>query len=314
MCEGAVVKPPLRHPSLRPYHEYRQRQAAGADDGGLTAWFLGTSSVLFSDGHTWLLSDGFVTRPGLLRTVAGKITPNRARVQAVIDRLRIGPLAAVFCVHSHYDHALDAPVWARETGADLIGSESTANLGRGLAVPEAALRVVADGQTLRYGQFELTFIHSVHSPGDRYPGVIGQPLTPPAKASAWRSDTCYSVLIAHPRGRVLLHASANWRPGALHGHRADVVYLGIGELGKQSDQFVTAYWNDVVRATGARRVILIHWDDFFTPLDRPLRPMPYVLDDMHATMSRVLPLAHGDGVDVLLPVAWQPTQPVLDLT
>lgn len=304
-----MVKLPFNRPSLRPYLDHRQRPATG-DDDGLTAWFLGTSSVLVTDGHTWLLSDGFVTRPGLPRFVAGTIAPDRAKVQAAIDRLRVDSLAAVFCVHSHYDHALDAPVWALRTGADLVGSASTANLGRGLAVPETALRVVTDGRTLRYGQFELTFVHSVHSPGDRYPGVIDQPLTPPAKARAWRSDTSYSVLITHPRGRILVHASANWRPGALNGHRADVVYLGVGELGKQPDEFVAAYWNEVVRATGARRVILVHWDDFFVSLDRPLRPMPYALDNLPATMDRLLPLAHRDGIEILLPVAWQPTHPL----
>lgn len=306
------MKLPFNHPSLRPYRDCRERPATDADDG-LTAWFLGTSSVLVTDGHTWLLSDGFVTRPGLLRFIAGTIAPDPVKVQTAIDRLRMGSLAAVFCVHSHYDHALDAPIWALRTGADLVGSASTANIGRGLAVPEKALRVVADGQTLRYGQFEVTFIHSVHSPGDRYPGVIGQPLTPPAKAGAWRSDTSYSVLITHPRGRILVHASANWRPGALNSHRTDVVYLGVGELGKQSDEFVTAYWNEVVRSTGARRVILVHWDDFFVPLDRPLRPMPYALDNLHTTMNRLLSLARGDGIDILLPVAWQPTHPLRGL-
>lgn len=307
-----MVKLPFNRPSLRPYRDYLQRPATGTDDG-LTTWFLGTSSVLVTDGQTWLLSDGFVTRPSLLRFIAGTIAPDPAKVQAVIDRLRLGSLAAVFCVHSHYDHALDAPVWALRTGADLVGSASTANLGRGLAVPENALRVVTDGQILRYGQFEVTFIHSVHSPGDRYPGVIGQPLTPPAKASAWRSDTSYSVLITHPRGRILVHASANWRPGALERHRADVVYLGVGELGNQPDEFVAAYWSEVVRATGARRVILVHWDDFFVSLDRPLRPMPYALDNLHITMNRLLPLARGDGIDLLLPVAWQPANPLSGL-
>jgi L-ascorbate metabolism protein UlaG (beta-lactamase superfamily) len=162
-------------------------------------------------------------------------------------------------------------VWALETGAELVGSASTANLGRGLGVPEAALRVVSNGQTLRYGQFELTFIHSRHSPDDRFPGIIEAPLTPPAKAGAWKSDTSYSVLIAHPRGRILLHASANWEPGALRDHRADVVYLGIGALGKQSEEFA-------------------------------------------AGLNHVLTLARRDGVEVVLPLAWQPTQPLSDLT
>ncbi|MCW8382104.1 hypothetical protein [Streptomyces justiciae] len=65
-----------------------------------------------------------------------------------------------------------------------------------------------------------------------------------------------------------------------------------------------------VVATGARRVILVHWDDFFTGLHQPLRPMLYFLDDLDATMSGLLPLARRDGVDVVLPVAWHPSAPL----
>ena len=35
------------------------------------------------------------------------------------------------------------------------------------------------------------------------------------------------------------------------------------------------YWTETVRAVGARRVVLIHWDDFFRPLSKPLRALPY---------------------------------------
>ncbi|MFF4963132.1 MBL fold metallo-hydrolase [Streptomyces sp. NPDC001222] len=305
------MRMPFGHPSLRHHLSYQQRPMTS--DHGVVARFLGTSSVLLSDGETSVLSDGFVTRPGMLRVALGRIAPDRSLVHATIDRLRVKSLAAVVCAHSHYDHALDAPVWALETGAELVGSPSTANIGRGLGVPESSLRVVADGEAVSYGRFDLTFLDSVHSPGDRYPGTVDRPLVPPARAGAWKTGTAYSVLVAHPTGRILLHASANFRPGALRGRSADVVYLGIGNLGKQSTEFLRTYWDEVVAATGARRVVLVHWDDFFVGLHRPLRPMPYFLDDIDATMSRLLPLARRDGVDVVLPVAWQPSAPLADL-
>ncbi|MFF7975384.1 MBL fold metallo-hydrolase [Streptomyces sp. NPDC007905] len=305
------MKLPIGRPSLRPYLPYQQRAAAAGE--GLRAHFLGTSSVLLSDGQTSVLSDGFVTRPGMLRVGMGRIAPDRALVRAAIERLRVDTLAAAVCAHSHYDHALDAPVWALETGAELVGSESTANIGRGLGVPESSLRVVGDGDSATYGDFTLTFLDSVHSPGDHYPGTVDQPLVPPARAGAWKTGTAYSVLVTHPHGRVLLQASANYRRGALRGHRADVIYLGVGMLGKQPVEFLHTYWDEVVVATGARRVILVHWDDFFLSLDRPLRPMPYLLDDLDTTMSRLLPLAHRDGVDVVLPVSWQPSAPLAGL-
>ncbi|RMI42843.1 MBL fold metallo-hydrolase [Actinomadura harenae] len=293
---------------MRPYLAHKQPPAAPSD--GVTAHFLGTSSVLLSDGETTLLCDGFVSRPGLLRVGLGKIAPSRALVRAAIDRLEARDLSAVFCAHSHYDHALDAPLWSLETGADLIGSESTANIGRGLAVPASSLRVVADGDTLAYGRFELTFLDSVHSPGDHFPGTVDEPLVPPARARAWQTGNAYSVLVAHPAGRILLHSSANHRPGMLAGHHADVVYLSIGALGGQSAEFAHRYWDEVVHTTRARRVVLTHWDDFFTGLDRPLRPMPRFADRIDTAIEALLPLARRDGVDVQLPVAWQPAAPL----
>jgi L-ascorbate metabolism protein UlaG (beta-lactamase superfamily) len=195
------------------------------------------------------------------------------------------------------------------TGAELVGSESTANIGRGLRVPEASLRVVGEGGVLVYGGFELTFLESEHSPGDRFPGTVDAPLVPPGRSRQWRTGAVYSVLVSHRCGTLLLHASAGFRPGALHGTRADVVYLGVGELGRRPARYVEAYWDEVVRATGARRVVLIHWDDFFVSLDRPLRPMPYLADDLSVTMRRLSALAARDDVEVLLPVAWRPSDP-----
>ncbi|MGW2741271.1 MBL fold metallo-hydrolase [Streptomyces sp. NPDC001450] len=299
-------------PSLRPYQTFMQRSVLTPD--GLTARFLGTSSLVLSDGDTTLLCDGFVTRPGLLRVLLGRIAPDRALVRDAIERSDAHSLAAVFCAHTHYDHALDAPVWCLETGADLVGSESTANVGRGVGVPESALKVVRGGDALTYGRFELTFLDSVHSPGDHYPGTVDQPLVPPARARAWKTGTAFSVHVSHPRGSVLLHASANHRPGMLADHQADVVYLGVGNLGRQSPEFVRTYWGEVVGATGARRVVLVHWDDFFTSLDRPPRPMRHFADRFDTAMDQLLPLARRDGVDVVLPTVWKPTDPLAGLT
>lgn len=305
------MRMPLGHPSLRPYLAYRQPRTANRD--GLTAYFLGTSSVLLTDGATAVLGDGFVTRPGLLRVGLGRIAPDRAIVRAAIDRLGARDLAAVFCAHSHYDHALDAPLWSLETGAELVGSASTANLGRGVGLPESALRVVTDGDTVSYGEFRLTFVDSVHSPGDHFPGTVDAPLTPPARARDWKTGSAFSVLIAHPLGRILLHASANYRPGMLAGHRADVVYLGIGVLGRQPADFTHRYWDEVVLATGARRVILVHWDDLFVGLNRPLRAAPHFFDHVDVAIDALLSLAARDNVELAIPVAWQPTDPLADL-
>ncbi|GAA14891.1 hypothetical protein GOALK_118_00090 [Gordonia alkanivorans NBRC 16433] len=75
------------------------------------------STMLLTDGATTILTDGFFTRPGLPRVRAGRIRPDRKKIRAALNRFGIGAVDAVFVVHSHYDHALDAPDVAAMTGA-----------------------------------------------------------------------------------------------------------------------------------------------------------------------------------------------------
>jgi L-ascorbate metabolism protein UlaG (beta-lactamase superfamily) len=275
----------------------------------LTVTFLGVSTLLVDDGVTSIMTDGFFTRPSLLKTATGRIAPDRAVIAWSLRQLGVTSLAAVICTHAHYDHALDAAVVAERTGADLVGSSSTANIGYGHRLPKHRIRVVTSGESLRFGDFSITLLESEHSPNAQCPGAIDAPLRPPARFSAYRMGECYSVLIEH-RGRTLLvHGSAGYRPSALHGYAAEVAYLGIGTLGKQSAEFRDAYWRETVIATGARRVILIHWDDFWRSLGQPLVPMSRLIDDFDGSMEFLLTRGRQDGVEVVLPVAWQPADP-----
>ena len=56
--------------------------------------------------------------------------------------------------------------------------------------------------------------------------------------------------------------------------RADVAYLGVGQLGVQDEGYIRDYWTETVAAVGARRVVLTHWDDFFRPIDAGARMLP----------------------------------------
>lgn len=304
-------------PSLSAYLAYRQPAAPSRPGEPRVTW-LGVSTLLIDDGATALLIDGFFTRPGVLRVVAGRIAPRPEIIAECLRRAGIDRLAAVVCAHSHYDHALDAPVVCAQTGAMLVGSESTANVGRGQGLSEARILVPDTNRPVAFGAFTVTLIESVHSPGDRFPGTVNAPLSPPARATAWTTGACYSILVEHAspsRGdrSLLIQASANYIRGALRGRRADVVYLGIGELGKTTHAFRDTYWNEVVLATGARRVVPVHWDDLFRPLGKPVRPARYLFDDFEVTMRFLLEYAAADGVEVAIPVPWRAADPFAGL-
>lgn len=108
---------------------------------------------------------------------------------------------------------------------------------------------------------------------------------------------------------MLVQGSAGYVEGALAGHSAEIVYLGVGQLGKQDESYIASYWQQTVRAVGAHRVVLIHWDDFFRPLDQPPRALPYVGDDLDATMRVLVPLAEEGGVSLHFPTVWRREDP-----
>ena len=119
------------------------------------------------------------------------------------------------------------------------------------------------------------------------------------------------MVVRHrPTGRsALVQGSAGYVRGALTGVRADVAYLGVGQLGVQPESYIREYWAETVTAVGARRVVLTHWDDFFRPLDRPLRPLPYAGDDLDVTLRVLTACAGADGIDLHLPTAWTREDP-----
>lgn len=289
-------------------------------EGPLGVTFLGVSTLLLDDGDSALLTDGFFTRPGLLAVGLGRIAPDEKVVADCLDRAlaacpRIPEVEAVICVHSHFDHALDAAVAARRTGAVLAGGLSTAQIGRGGGLPEDRILLVTPGRAWARGPWSVRMIESAHCPPDRYPGTIDAPVRPPVKTAAYKCGEAWSILVHHRDGAsALIQGSAGYVRGALDGERADVAYLGVGQLGIQPESYLEEYWAETVRAVGARRVVLIHWDDFFRPLpmtpdDPPLRALPYAGDDLDVTVRVLSRLADRDGVHLSLPTLWRREDP-----
>ncbi len=257
-------------PGLDEYaaHRYAPPAAAGP---ALTATWLGTTAVLLSDGEHSLMVDPFFTRPeGWLNLITNRaIAPDEEIIARGLSKVRLTNLAAVLISHSHYDHAMDAAVVARLSGAALVGSESTANIGRGGGLPESQIRVVKSGVPMLFGSFTATFIESRHAgaTGGRPTGDISAPLKPPARYLDYRQGGTYSILVEHALGAVLLHGSAGFVPGALKGRKADIVFLGIA-LREELEPYLA----ETVDAVGAKRVIPTHWDDFTRSLSKPLIP------------------------------------------
>ncbi|HEY0226826.1 MAG TPA: MBL fold metallo-hydrolase [Mycobacterium sp.] len=283
----------------------------GADTDGLSVTWLGVSTLLLDDGSSALMTDGFFSRPSLAKITAGKVSPSQAQVDGCLARAKVPRLEAVIPVHAHFDHVMDSALVADRTGAQLVGGESAANVGRGYGLPEERLIVADPGKPIRLGTFDVTLVESHHCPPDRFPGVIDTPVIPPVKASAYRCGEAWSTLVHHRPSdrRLLIQGSAGFVKGALNGQRAAAAYLSVGQLGLQPRSYLTDYWTETVRAVGARRVIVIHWDDFFRPLSKPLRALPYAGDDLDESIRVLDELAAQDGVALHFPTVWRRENP-----
>lgn len=297
-------------PDLDEY-AHRFTVAPASPDAPLCVTWLGVSTLLIDDGSSALLTDGYFSRPGLARVQFGKVAPVPARVDGCLARAGVQDLAAVIAVHTHIDHVLDSALVAERTGAMLVGGESAANVGRGHGLAEDRLIVAAPDQPITLGSYDVTLVESRHCPPDRFPGPITAPVTPPVRVRAYRCGEAWSAVVRHRPSdrRLLIVGSAGFVPGALAGHRAEVVYLGVGQLGLQPRQYLVDYWSETVRAVGATTVVLTHWDDFFRPLSKPLRALPYAGDDLDVSMRILCELAEADGVALHLPTVWRREDP-----
>ena len=300
----------LGRPDIARYSD-RFTVPAAQPDSPLSVTWLGVATLLVDDGSSALMTDGFFSRPGLTQLAAGKVAPSAARVDGCLARAKVSRVEAVIPVHAHFDHVMDSALVADRTGARLVGGESAANVGRGYGLPEDRLIVAIPGEPIRLGAYDVTLIESHHCPPDRFPGVIDAPLVPPVKVSAYRCGEAWSTLVHHRPSdrRLLIQGSAGFVADALAGQAADTAYLSVGQLGLHPRSYLVDYWTETVRAVGARRVIPIHWDDFFRPLSKPLRALPYAGDDLDVSMRVLDKLAAQDGVALDMPTVWQREDP-----
>lgn len=292
--------------------EYRQHAAPVSSDqpGSVRAMWFGTTALYVSDGQHAVMIDPFFSRPpGMLPMLTnGVIAPNEPLIAEWLQRAGIQKLDAVLVSHSHHDHSMDAGVVARLTGATLIGSESTLNIGRGAGLPDAQLRRVTPGEAMRYGSFDISFIESRHAgaTGGTPTGEITQALKPPAHYFDYKLGGAYSIFLRHAQGTLLHHGSAGFKPGALQGHHADVAFIGVSLLDD-----LPAYLREVVDANGAKRVIPMHWDEFTRPLEEPLVPQVLLATNLPAFFRgmaqrpdlQVQTMQLGQPIDVFTPGA-----------
>jgi len=272
--------------------------------------FFGTSTLLFDDGETQLLVDGFFSRPSSFKVVFGKVSSDKEIIESVISDYHVNRLKGIFVCHSHYDHAMDAPEVSKLTGAKVYGSSSTLNICTGENLADTSMQLFEVGKEINLGKFSITALHSKHTPpfhlfgktnatDPNHPNIIS-PLKQPAKVEDYIEGGTYDFYIQHGEHKMLVKASTNYIEGALKDYPADVFFLGCAMLGVQSDTFQNNYYKNTVQATGAKTIIPLHWDNFTKPLSTPLEALPNLTDNVDSGFRFLLRKTQADKIDLKL--------------
>ena len=125
--------------------------AARAADHVDITW-MSITNLFLDFGRTGVVADGYITRlpedlffgggGGLARTRRA-MRPDEKAVREVFDA--IGGRRAIDLLitgHSHFDHSFDTPVWARLSGAPVIGSITTCLQLQASGIPPTRCRAV----------------------------------------------------------------------------------------------------------------------------------------------------------------------------
>ena len=266
--------------------------------------FFGTTTLLFDDGADQVLFDAHFTRPSLPRYIFGSASTDEATAGALLDAHRVDRLRAIFISHSHHDHVMDMPFVANRTGATVYGSPSALNVARGGGVGEDRLVAFRGGETFAVGGYEVTVLPSLHSRPTILNNDLGMtidaPLKQPARLRAYREGGSFDFLVKAREVTALIRPSFNYVEGQLDGVRADVLFLGIAGLAKADEATEARFFAETVEKVGPRLVIPLHWDNFFSPLDRPARGMPRLVEKTELAFFRLVKYCEAHGIDCLV--------------
>jgi len=265
--------------------------------------YLGTNTLLITQGDTTLLVDPHFSRPSML-SLLGKIRPDPDRIASGLTRSGIDRLDGILLTHTHYDHALDATEVLRQAGGTLYGSKSAIHLVRGSGLATQSAVQVVPRQAYQVGAFTVCFHPARHvnfpapmgwlMPAE---GCIPRPLRPPARFWNYQCGAVYAIQV----NRTLIFGSAGFEPGAYRGLAIKSVVLGIGGLDLQPQAYLQQLYSQAVLDPGARQVFLSHWDNFFGPPKKTPKPMHLArrsigqikaLGARYAHQVEILELAH----------------------
>lgn len=264
--------------------------------------FFGNTTLLFDDGDTQVLIDGFITRPSIPELLFLRLKPDGDKADHIIEQYGMkDKLEAVFVAHTHHDHVMDAPHFSEAADAVMYGSSSTLNVGRGHRIDESQLSLLEGQNTVEIGDFIVSAIPSIHSEPTAFNDNIGQeieePLEQPAHALRYKEGGSFDFYIQHGEKDILVRPSFNYAEGQYDNLDVDLLFLGITGYGKEDVNYRQAFYEETVLETSPETVVPIHWDNFTAPAEEPLEAIFPMADDVSEGLKDLINRTEKDDID-----------------
>jgi L-ascorbate metabolism protein UlaG (beta-lactamase superfamily) len=222
-------------------------------ESGVGFRWLGVAGIEFTANGRTLALDPFFSRPPFSQFLYGRVTPNPN-----LSRKHLPACDYILVSHSHWDHMMDVPEVARNTGALAFGSPNTCRLLALLGVPREQIRLIKAGDSLRLGDFRVQVLPADH--GFTAPmlgaGPLPPGLRPPLRIRDYKMDVCFSFVIDIAGYRLLL------LPG--EPVPADLLFPVPVRRG-------ASYYVSILERVRPSVVVPVHWDNLFAPLPATAR-------------------------------------------
>jgi L-ascorbate metabolism protein UlaG (beta-lactamase superfamily) len=247
--------------------------------------YLGVAGWQLEAADRIVLADPYFSRPA---DDGGPIAPDPAAIAA-----HAPPRAdLVFVGHSHHDHLLDAPAVALRTGAQLLGSATTAHVARASGVPDDHLITIKGGEDFEMDGYSVRVIPSLHSAiGDKhiFGGALTAAPTLPMPSAGYQEGGTFAYLVRIAGHEVLFLDTANYIERELDGIHPDIAIVAVGLR-----EHVHDYTCRLMRVLDHPRVVYAnHFDDWKGP---PVDAPP--VEDLEAFVAEVRRCSPGTEVVV----------------
>jgi L-ascorbate metabolism protein UlaG (beta-lactamase superfamily) len=230
--------------------------------------WLSVASVIIEDGDSSILVDPDWTRPNLFHVLGfSKLVSNEGLVKAELEKLQIKKVSGIFTSHSHFDHAIDAPIVARLTDAINYVDESSLRISNAYKDPRIKTMLIKAGSEIPIGKFRITPMKREHSPiGLIHMHFLPGPVPEDFDFGFWQYKTgdTWFYLIEHPEKTILLDQGSASHINLMTTKPLKVDVLIQGVANRENDQAIVAGYLKEFRPSV---FIPLHFDNFFKEFD-----------------------------------------------